>query len=118
MEPMPPNTAATKHLRPGSEPASGYTEERGMKYSMEPSAARPLPMTKVKLMTALMRTPMSWLVSKSLDTARMAMPILVFLMRATSSRTSTTVSTGVMKVTSVVEMFPSVTLWLRKPILS
>ena len=45
--------------------------------------------------------PISWLVSKSLDTARMAMPILVWLMSMTSAITSTSVSTGVMMVTIV-----------------
>ena len=54
-----------------------------MKYSMEPTAARKEPMINVTLITALMRMPMSWLVSKSLETARMAMlfctlgPVLV-----------------------------------------
>ena len=40
-------------------------------------AARKEPMTNVALITRLILMPISWLVSKSLDTARMAMPILV-----------------------------------------
>ena len=48
-----------------------------MKYSMEPTAARKEPMTKVMEMTALILMPISWAVSKSLAAARMAMPILV-----------------------------------------
>ncbi len=46
--------------------------------------------------------PISWLVSKSLETARMAMPIFVLLISVTSSTTSTSVSTGVTRVTILV----------------
>ena len=44
---------------------------------MEPTPARKEPITNVMEMTLLILMPMSWLVSKSLLTARMAMPILV-----------------------------------------
>jgi hypothetical protein len=48
MEPIPPNTAAIKHFVPGREPTRGYTEGRGVKYRMEPVAARKQPMMNVK----------------------------------------------------------------------
>ena len=54
---------------------------------------------KVIEMTLFILMPMSVLVSKSLATARMAMPIFVWLMSSTSSTTSTSVSTGVTSVT-------------------
>mgnify|MGYP000231307023 CR=1 FL=1 len=50
-------------------------------------AARKQPITKVKDMTELIFMPMSWLVSKSFATARMAMPIFVWFIRNTSART-------------------------------
>ena len=52
------------------------------KYSREPMAARKQPMINVALITLFILMPMSWLVSKSLDTARMAMPIFVYLMKS------------------------------------
>ena len=52
-------------------------------------------MTKVMEMTLLILMPMSWLVSKSLLTARMAMPILVWLMRYTRAKTRAMVSSRV-----------------------
>ena len=65
-------------------------------------AARKQPITKVKDMTELIFMPMSWLVSKSFATARMAMPIFVWFIRNTSAKTSTSVSIGVMSVTILV----------------
>ncbi len=50
-------------------------------------------------MTWLIRMPMSLDVSKSLLTARIAMPIFVWLISCTSSITSSSVSTGVTSVT-------------------
>ncbi len=44
-------------------------------------------MTNVAEMTELILMPISWLVSKSRDTARMAMPILVWLISITSATT-------------------------------
>ena len=76
---------------------------------MEPTAARAEPMTKVTEITELILMPMSWLVSKSLATARMAMPILVWLMSCISTATSTMVSTGVTRVTTLVVAGPMVT---------
>ncbi len=67
-------------------------------------------MTKVVEMTRLILMPISWLVSKSRLTARMAMPILVWLIRATSATTSTMVSMGVMTVTILVVAPKIVTL--------
>lgn len=63
-------------------------------------------MTKVMLMTLLILIPMSWAVSKSLLTARMAMPILVWLMSHMRPMTSRMVSTGVKKVTREAETSP------------
>ena len=71
-------------------------------------------MMKVALMTELILMPISWLVSKSLDTARMAMPILVFWMKSTRTTTSTRVSTGVIRVTILVVAVPMVTDSLMK----
>ena len=48
-----------------------------VKYSREPMAASREPMMKVTEITLLIRMPMSCAVSKSRDTARMAMPIRV-----------------------------------------
>ena len=80
-----------------------------MKYKSDPTPARNEPITKVTEITRLILIPMSWLVSKSLETARMAMPILVWLMSITSATTSTSVSTGVMMVTILVVAVPMVT---------
>ena len=56
-------------------------------------------MTKVKLMMLLILMPISCAVSKSREAARMAMPILVWLMSSTSAITSAMVRNGVMTVT-------------------
>ena len=80
-----------------------------VKYSMEPTAARKEPMTKVMEMTALILMPMSWAVSKSLAAARMAMPILVWLMRYTRTTTSRIVRMGVTRVTRLVEAPSTIT---------
>ena len=74
-------------------------------------AARNEPMTNVTEMTELIFTPISWLVSKSLETARMAMPTLVWLMSSTSRMTSTTTSTGVTSVTIFVVAPKTFTDW-------
>ena len=59
-------------------------------------------MTKVKDITEFIFMPMSWLVSKSFATARIAMPIFVYLMSATSPITSASTSIGVITVTILV----------------
>ena len=74
-----------------------------MKYSIAPTAARNVPMMKVAEMTLLILIPISCAVSKSRAAARMAMPILVLLMRYTSTTTSRIVRKGVMTVTRLVE---------------
>ena len=79
-------------------------------------AASALPTANVKLMTRLILMPMRQDVSKSRDTARIAMPIFVLRMRNASARTRITVRMGVMNVTSVVDISPSFTVLLRKPI--
>ena len=59
-------------------------------------------MTKVVEMTELILMPISWLVSKSRETARMAMPIFVWLISHTRPTSSTSVRTGVTIVTILV----------------
>ena len=65
---------------------------------------------KVVEITRLILMPMSWLVSKSLATARMAMPILVWLMRLYQAEHKADHQNGVTTVTSVVEAPPMVTI--------
>ena len=77
---------------------------------MEPTAASAEPMMKVTEMTELMRMPISWLISKSWDTARIAMPILVFWISVTSAITSRMVRIGVTMVTILVEAEPICTV--------
>ena len=79
-----------------------------MKYKIEPIAASAQPITNVMLITLLIFTPISCAVSKSFDTALIAIPILVLLISATSAITSTIVKIGVMNVTSEVEIVPIV----------
>ena len=71
-------------------------------------------MMNVKEITLLILIPMSWAASKSRDAARMAMPILVWLMSWVSATTSTTTSTGVTTVTHLVET-PAIVTWLESP---
>ena len=68
-------------------------------------------------MTELILMPMSWLVSKSLETARMAMPILVYLIMAARAKTSTMVRIGVTMVTILVVAFQMVTELLSQGML-
>ena len=63
-----------------------------------------------------MSMPMSELVSKSRETARIAIPIFVCLMSITSRNTRTIVRTGVMTVTILVVAEPIFTVFCRKPI--
>ena len=53
-----------------------------------------------------MLMPISWLVSKSFETARMAMPILVRLISSTRTATSRIVRIGVTTVTTLVVALP------------
>ena len=85
-----------------------------VKYRRLPTAARREPITKVTEMTVLTLMPMSRAVSKSLDTARMAMPILVCLMKRDSATTSTMVSTGVTSVTRLVTAPKTLTVSLSQ----
>ena len=80
-----------------------------MKNSIEPTAARKVPMMNVAEMTLLIRMPISCEVSKFRDTARMAMPIFVWLISRTSSTTRTMVRNGVMMVTREVSIPKTVT---------
>ena len=80
---------------------------------MEPTTARPEPMTKVMEMTLLILIPIRRLVSKSLETARIAIPILVWLISVVSSTISTTTRMGVMMTTSLVEAPAMLTVLVR-----
>ena len=71
-------------------------------------------MTNVMEITELILMPMSWDVSKSRDTARMAMPIFVFWMRMTSTTTSRMVRMGVMMVMRFMLRLPTWSTWVRK----
>ncbi len=75
-------------------------------------AARKVPMIKVKLITELILIPISCEVSKSLEAARIAIPILVRLISVTSSRTRTIVNIGVIIVTRFVVAPNTVTVSL------
>ena len=77
---------------------------------MDPTAAKKEPMIKVTEMTLLILIPINWLVSKSLATARIAIPTLVWLISCTSRMTSMMVSTGVIRVTRLV-VAPNRSTW-------
>ena len=72
-------------------------------------------MTKVMEMTLLILIPISRAVSKSLDTARIAMPILVWLISWVRSTISTKTRTGVIMTTSFVEVPTMSTVLFRIP---
>ena len=72
-------------------------------------------MTKVMEMTLLILMPISRAVSKSLDTARIAMPILVWLISWVRSTISTSTRMGVMMTTSFVEVPTMSTVLFRIP---
>ena len=63
-------------------------------------------------MTRLIFTPMSCAVSKSLDTARMDIPNLVWLMMSTSTTISTTATSGETNTASLSFTPRIFTLWL------
>ena len=69
---------------------------------MEPMAAKNEPMIKVVLMTEFSLIPISSAVSKSLDTARIAIPIFVCLIKNTRASTKRMVKNGVIMVTRFV----------------
>ena len=77
MEPIPPNTAATKHFSPGSDHEYGYTVIRSVKYKIAPIPARRHPMINVMEIVLSTLIPISLDASVSLDTALIAIPILV-----------------------------------------
>ena len=89
---------------------------RSVKYKIEPTAASTEPMAKVMLMMRLILMPMIWLVSKSRLTARIAMPVLVWLMSIISPMTNSTVSTGVKKVTKLADTPPMLKICFKKGI--
>ena len=115
-EPMPPTTAAMNALMPGVEPAIWLMPVFLAKYSSAPTAARNEPMMNVMEITRLIFTPMSCAVSKSLDTARMDMPNLVWLMMSTSTTISTTATSGEMNTASLSLTPNTRTLWLTRGI--
>ena len=63
MLPIPPNTAATKHFKPGRAPEKGNTVIRSVKYKMEPIPASRDPTAKVKVMVLLILMPIREAVS-------------------------------------------------------
>ena len=71
-------------------------------------------MAKVMEMTELILIPINWEVSKSRETARMAIPILVFWIRITRMTTSTMVRMGVMMVMRLTLRLPICMTWVRK----
>ena len=70
-------------------------------------------MTEITLLTLM---PMSRAVSKSLDTARMAIPVLVWLMNSTSATTRRMVSSGVTMVITFTLREPTARVFLRMAI--
>ncbi len=85
MEPMPPNTAAVKALMPGMEPVVGMREVGRAEQHAGDRRASAEPMAKVMEMVLLTLMPMSWAAALSSDTARMALPILVLLVKKVSA---------------------------------
>ena len=73
-------------------------------------------MMNVTEMTELILMPMSWAVSKSRETARMAMPTFVWLMSCVRPSTSRITSTGVMSTTSFVGVPAMVTVFVSQEI--
>ena len=67
---------------------------------MDPTAARKEPMAKVMEITPLMFIPMSFAVSKSLLTARIAIPVLVLFTKIMRTTTRPMVMMGVSNVTN------------------
>ena len=67
-------------------------------------------------MTLLTLMPIRRAVSKSLDTARMAIPVLVWLMKITSAATRRMVSSGVTMVITFTFKLPTARVFLRKAI--
>ena len=74
----------------------------GVSYLLQ-NAARREPSMNVIEITRLIFIPISWLVSKSLETALIAIPIFVCLISNVRRTTRITVKTGVMSVTTLVE---------------
>ena len=71
-------------------------------------------MMKVTEMTALILMPMSWAVSKSFATARMAMPTFVWWMSWVRATTRTSTKMGVTTVTTLVGA-PAMVMVLEMP---
>ena len=79
-----------------------------------PTAARPEPMAKVAAMVRLILMPMSLDVSKSLETARMAMPIFVLLTIYSSAPTRITMAITVKNARRWMRRPPITTMSCRK----
>ena len=77
-----------------------------VKNRIEPTPARKEPIMNVAEITLLILIPISWLVSKSFETARMAIPILVLLISSTRATTRTITRIGVTTVTTLVLAAP------------
>ena len=87
MEPMPPSTAATKALMPGMAPVVGVSVGYAEHIRIPPIAASAEPMAKVIEMVLLTSTPMRVAAPLSSETASIACPAFVLLMKVTSPPT-------------------------------
>ena len=82
MDPIPPNTAATKALIPGMEPVYGVREGYAEHNRTPATAASPDPMAKVSAMVPSTLIPISCAAPLSSDTANIACPALVLLIKS------------------------------------
>ena len=107
IEPIPPKTAAVNAFMPGIEPVvginTGYAEQ-----SRTPAiAAKALPIAKVIEMVRLVFMPISKAASLSSDTARIALPILPFLVKKVSPTIISTQAATVTSDSGVIISLPS-----------
>lgn len=87
---MPPNTAAVKALMPGMEPVVGMSEVLKEHRSTPAIAASAEPIAKVRLIVRFTFMPMSCAAPLSSEQARMALPILLLLVKSVSPTMMTT----------------------------
>ena len=97
--PMPPITAAIKHLSPGITPISGLSCGYLYDHITPPKAAKSEPRPKVNEMILFTSTPMSRAVSISVETARMAIPVFVPLTIQSRRISSAAVTMGIRRLT-------------------
>ena len=114
MEPMPPSTAATKAFRPSMAPIIGETCGYETQYISEATAARPEPMAKVRVMVEFTLMPIRIEASLSSETARMALPCLVYVTNSCSATMMTKPNSTVRMVAPSILSPPSakVGIWM------